>query len=486
MNQCKNFFICLLSVLFLPFVMIAQNRQKPNIIIIVADDLGWGDLGYHGSEIKTPNIDQLAKDGVNLNRYYSAPICSPTRAGILTGRFPNRFGIRQTVIRPWNVFGIDSSEQCIPQVLAEAGYKNRAIIGKWHLGMLKPEYLPLHKGFTHFYGFYTGEIDYFTHKRSGELDWHNDEQTSYDKGYSTDLITDEAVRCIKNYQSQSPFFLYIAYNAPHEPLQAKMEDLLLYGYDKNKPAYISVPSIASTSNTNDDESGLTPTEGLGNTKRQTYAAMVTCMDRGIGKILKALKELKIDKNTVVIFQSDNGAAEDKGGSNGQLRGYKVQEWEGGVRTPAIIKWPAGFKGGWVSDQVMGYVDLMPTICEIAGVTTAPKNPFDGINLLPLLQKKVASIDRNFYLGYGSIVTNQWKLVKAKGGNSKMLLSEDMLFDIANDPNETRTVKKENDRIYDSLRNAVEKYDTIKSKIPVPPSGKGRKEFTAPKEWKVKN
>ncbi|MDP4286205.1 MAG: arylsulfatase [Bacteroidota bacterium] len=483
MKLFKSYFIGPFILLLLPFTMHAQTGKKPNIIIIVADDLGWGDLGYHGSEIKTPNIDELAREGVNLNRYYSAPICSPTRAGILTGRYPNRFGIRQTVIRPWEVFGIDSSEQCIPQMLAEAGYKNRAIVGKWHLGMMKPEYLPLHKGFTHFYGFYTGEIDYFTHKRSGELDWHNDDQTSYDKGYSTDLITGEAIRCIKNYNRESPFFLYIAYNAPHAPLQAKMEDLLLYGYNKNKPAYQVASSTASTNN---DESGLIPTQGLGNTKRQTYSAMVTCMDRGIGKILNTLKELKIDKNTVVIFQSDNGAAKNNGGSNGALRGYKVQEWEGGVRTPAIIKWPDGFKGGWVSDQVMGYVDLMPTIRDIAGITTAPKNPFDGISLLPFLQKKVTSIDRHFYLGHGSMVTNQWKLVKAKGGNSRMKLTEDMLFNIAADPDETTTVKAQNDKIYVGLLKEVEKYDTIKSEVPVPPHGKGRKDFIAPKEWNVKN
>ena len=149
----KKHLAYLMALMLLPFSMVAQNRQKPNIIIIVADDLGWGDLGYHGSTIKTPHLDKLAGEGVNLNRFYSAPICSPTRAGLLTGRYPDRFGIRQSVIRPWEILGIDRSEQCLPQMMAGAGYKNRAIIGKWHLGMLKPEYLPLKKGFTHFYGF---------------------------------------------------------------------------------------------------------------------------------------------------------------------------------------------------------------------------------------------------------------------------------------------------------------------------------------------
>jgi arylsulfatase B len=210
------------------------------------------------------------------------------------------------------------------------------------------------------------------------------------------------------------------------------------------------------------------------------------MDRGIGNILNLLKELKIDNNTVVIFQSDNGALEGGGGSNGSLRGYKVQEWEGGVRTPAIIKWPDGFKGGWTSNQVMGYVDLLPTICDIAGVTATPKNPLDGISLLPYLRKKVTSIDRHFYLGHGSMVTNEWKLVKANAGNSKMKLSEDMLFTIASDPDETTTVKEQNEKTYTDLLHEGEKYDTIQSGVPVPPHGKGRKEFKPPKDWKVEN
>lgn len=458
----------------------AQTQAKPNIIIIVADDLGWGDLGYHGSEIRTPNIDQLAKDGIELNRYYSAPICSPTRAGILTGRYPNRFGIRQTVIRPWQVFGIDSSEQCLPQLLATAGYQNRAAIGKWHLGMLKPEYLPLQKGFTHFYGFYTGEIDYFTHKRSGELDWHNDDKTSYDSGYSTDLITDEAIRCIKQYNGQSaPFFLYLAFNAPHAPLQAKTEDLLLYGFDKNKPTY-----AGDEQNPNDDESGPAPVIGLGNTKRQTYSAMVTCMDRGIGRILNLLRSLKIDRNTVVIFQSDNGAPAGGGGSNGLLRGFKTQEWEGGVRTPAIIRWPQGLKGGWVSNDVMGYIDLFPTICAIAGVKQAPKNPLDGVNLLPVLQQKAKGYDRSLYLGYGSMISRRWKLVKANAGNARMKLNEDMLFRIDTDPNEATTVKAANMPEYSRLLEEVSHYDSIRSRIPIPPPNKGKKTFVPPKEWKL--
>jgi Arylsulfatase A and related enzymes len=177
----------------------AQSMEKPNIVIILADDLGWGDVGYNGGDIKTPCIDRLAKDGVVLNYFYTAPICSPTRAGLLTGRYPNRFGLRQTVIPPWSEFGVDTTEVFLSDMLAEAGYVHRAAFGKWHLGHSKRAYLPLQRGFTRFYGHYNGAIDYFTHMREGELDWHRNEETCYDEGYATDLITKEAVESIRQY-----------------------------------------------------------------------------------------------------------------------------------------------------------------------------------------------------------------------------------------------------------------------------------------------
>ncbi len=154
---------------------------KPNIVIIVADDLGWGDVGFHGSQIKTPNIDTLAETGIVLDRFYVAPVCTPTRAGLLTGKYPNRFGVREVVIPPWRDFGIAPEEVFLPEELARAGYKNRAIIGKWHLGHSSRKYYPLNQGFTHFYGHLNGAIDYFTHEREGELDWHNDWESSYDR-----------------------------------------------------------------------------------------------------------------------------------------------------------------------------------------------------------------------------------------------------------------------------------------------------------------
>lgn len=470
----KKIFFLIVSI-FAFVISDAQKVSKPNIIIIVADDLGWGDVGFHGSEIKTPHLDKLSQEGVILNRYYVSPICSPTRAGLMTGRYPNRFGLRQNVIAPWLDFGVDTTEEFLPQMLAKAGYKNRAALGKWHLGHAKRAYLPLNRGFTHFYGHYNGAIDFFTHEREGEPDWHNDWETSFDKGYSTDLITNEAVKCIKKYKQEGPFLLYVAYNAPHAPLQAKEKDLKKYGYDSSKPQFGG----------GGGEGGDNATQGRGNTKRQTYSAMVTSMDEGIGQILKTLRSEGLENNTFVLFHSDNGAETQQGGTSGELRGSKFQEWDGGVRVPAIIKWPQAIKGGRELEQVTGYIDIAPTLREIAGIKSMPAKQYDGVSILPVLKNQKKNIDRAMYLGYGSIIRNEWKLIKARSGNPKMELNEDMLFNIQADPSEKNDVKSSNRAKYQQLNNEVKKYDAIRSSAKVPPFGQGRKTFQAPENWDIK-
>jgi len=456
----KTIYIKAFWVLFLvsrSFILIAQERMdKPNIIIILADDLGWGDVGFHGSEIRTPNLDQLAKEGVILNRFYTAPVCSPTRAGLMTGRYPNRFGLRETVIPPWSEFGVDTNELFLPVFLKDAGYHNRVVLGKWHLGHAQRAYLPLQRGFTKFYGHYNGAIDYFTHFREGELDWHDDEKTSTDKGYSTDLISDKAVEVIRN-AGDKPFFMYVAYNAPHTPLQAKPEDLKAYGYSTEKP-----------------------------TARQTYAAMVTCMDRGIGRILNSLKAMKKDQNTIVLFFSDNGANVSGGGSSGQLKGHKFQEWDGGVRAPAIAKWPARLKGGTKTEQVMGYVDVLPTLLGITGASSKNHRPFDGIDISPVLFRKQDQINRNLYLGYGSLISSPWKIVLAKNGNAAMKLNESALFNIIEDPAEKQNIKNSKQEVFKQLSILARTFDSIRSEVTVAPYAEGKKGFKAPKDWLIKN
>jgi arylsulfatase B len=447
-----------------------KTDKLPNIIVIMADDLGWGDVGYHGSDILTPNLDKLSEEGVILDRFYVAPVCSPTRAGFLTGRYPNRFGLRNTVVPPWSSFGVDTNEEFLPELLEKVGYRNRTVIGKWHLGHSDIKYHPLNRGFTHFYGHYNGAIDYFSLEREGERDWHYDFDASPDEGYATDLATDHAVARIKEYAGESPFFLYVAYLAPHGPLQAKEEDLKLYGFDPDKPRFGSNQTYGR--------------EGRGNNVRQTYSAMVTAMDRGIGQILDALKEMGIEDNTLVLFHSDNGAAPGEGGTSGHLRGRKFHEWDGGVRAPALIRWPAGFEGGRIVTQVTGYIDVMPTILDITGQSGNNRNDFDGISILPVLKGKEDRIERNLYLGCGSIVSHDWKLVRATLENPRMRIDDDHLFNISVDPSETTNVREEHPEIYNALRIEVDKFDAIEAAASVPPYHEGREGFVAPPKWDI--
>lgn len=441
---------------------IKEKSEKPNIVIVLADDLGWGDVGYNGSPIKTPNLDMLAETAIQLNRFYVAPISTPTRAGLLTGRYPNRMGVRHVVIPPWRDYGIEPNEIFLPQELEKAGFMHRTIIGKWHLGHSRKKYYPLNRGFTHFYGHLNGAIDFFSLEREGELDWHNDWESSYDKGYSTDLITEHAVQCINEYSAEeNPFFIYVAYNAPHTPLQAKDEDLELYGFDSSKPRF-----------------GQGDKTGRGNTKEQTYAAMVTSMDRGIGEIIQALKDTGEFDNTIFLFFSDNGT---DNGSSGELRGRKFLEFEGGVRVPALLSWPSRLTGETIFDQVTGYVDIMPTLLDIVGVESDAI--FDGVSFLPVLTGEKRDIDRNLYLGQGAVVSKEWKFIE-KGHNAAMKMESDMLFKIDVDPSEQNNLIDIHVEKAEELRSFVSIYDTIRSPRPLPDYSVGRDNFVVPKEWGV--
>lgn len=454
----KEFFGLLCGCTLLPAFLHAQT-ERPNIVIVLADDLGWGDVGFHGSEIKTPCLDALVGEGVELERFYTSPISTPTRAGLMTGRYPNRFGVRSAVIPPWREDGLDENEETMADMLARNGYKNRAIIGKWHLGHTKKVHYPMNRGFSHFYGHLNGAIDYFDLTREGELDWHNDWETCHDKGYSTELITKEAIRCIDAYEKEGPFMLYVAYNAPHTPLQAQEKDIKLY---------------------TDKFDSLTPKEQ----KKVTYNAMVSCMDRGIGAIVDALKKKGIMDNTFFIFFSDNGTAGVPGSSSGPLRGHKFDEWDGGVHAPAVLYWKKAEKQYKnLSSQVTGFVDLVPTLKDLVGDHSRPKREYDGISILPVLNGKKACIDRDFYLGHGAVVNKDYKLIR-KGMKPGLDLKQDFLVDYKTDPYEKKNASAGNEKIVKALYEVALKYDTITPCIPEVPYGKGRDGFKAPKEWKV--
>lgn len=450
-----------LSLSAIPMAAFGKN-DKPNIVIIVADDLGWGDVGFHGSMIPTPNIDRLASEGIELNRFYTAPVSSPTRCGLLTGRYPSRFGIRETVIPPWRNYGLNENEETIADVLGRNGYSDRAIIGKWHVGHSKKAYYPLSRGFTHFYGCLNGAIDYFSHEREGELDWHNDWESCYDKGYSTDLIASEAARCVEEYSKHGPYLLYVAFNAPHAPYEAPEDEIEKF-----------IPKAQFDILKNQDKKGW------------TYRAMVSRMDKGVGTILDALQKSGEMDNTIILFMSDNGGVPgmEPYCSNRPHRGSKSEEWEGGICNVAITMWKKGFRSGVKLEQVTGFVDVLPTIADIIGIKKKPKNPYDGISVYSVLNGTEESIDRDMYLGCSAAVNGQYKMILAHG-NERLKLTEDFFTDIVANPQEDSDNGSYPSEAVKRLRAVIENGDSIVPYQKELPYDYGKEGFKAPKEWKI--
>jgi arylsulfatase B len=380
-----------------------EETLKPNILIILADDLGWNDVSLHGSNIKTNAIDKLAEEGIEFTRFYAAPVCSPTRAGLLTGLYPDRFNLRNYVYSPNHVGGVTPETKMIPEFLKEAGYSRTAAFGKWHLGHSNLKYHPNNNGFDYFYGHYNGAIDYFTHKRAGELDWHKNNEPSFDEGYSTDLIEKEVVNFLNTSKKDEPFFAYVAFNAPHSPMQAKEEELREYDYDI---AITNADYVVGGSQLGESDLENYGKIGRGNNLRQTFSGMVSSLDKSIGNILKVLKENKLDENTIVWFLSDNGGSYVFGGNNKPLRGAKHEEWEGGVRVVSILRWPRKVEANTKMTKLVAYIDVLPTILNIIG--DKPTESFDGISVMDAINGGNLP-DRSIYLGNTGIVNQKWKM-----------------------------------------------------------------------------
>ena len=272
--------------------------DKPNIVVILADDLGNADLGYRGSKIKTPNIDALAKGGARLESYYGLPLCTPARAALMTGRYPMRHGLQTLVIFPSHKYGLPTDEKTLPQALKEAGY-GTYMCGKWHLGHADKKYWPQNRGFDHFYGNVVGEVDYYTKDRGGVIDWQRNGMFLKEDGYYVDLIGDEAVKLIEGHDKAKPMFLYFASLAPHAPYQAPKADVEAYR-------------------------DVFPDE-----MHRTYAGMITGLDRQVGRIVEAFEKKGMRENTIIFFTTDNGGATSALFATG-ARSPEEREESGGV------------------------------------------------------------------------------------------------------------------------------------------------------------
>lgn len=391
--------------LALPLVASQLASGRPNIVVILADDLGWNDVGYHGSDIRTPHIDSLVAQGLELDRYYAFPLCSPIRAALLTGRSPLRLGV-DTPIGPRGALPLD--EHLLPETLRAAGYQT-FLTGKWHLGIDRIPAHPYRRGFDSSYGHLGASVDYFTHVWIGGLDWHRDGTVLREEGYSTDLIADEAVRLIKDRDKSRPMFLYVAFNAPHTPLQATEAYL-------NRNVHIADPD------------------------RRTYAAMVTALDDGVGRIVAQLDAEGIARDTILIWASDNGGGRNLGASNVPLRGSKGSAFEGGIRVPALIRWPGELPAGERFDQMVTAQDWFPTLATAAGLETANERPFDGLDMWRALRHGEQA-DRGTVLigvsGNLAVFRDGWKFVRFRQRGTGE--TGEYLFRIEDDPQEVRNL-----------------------------------------------
>ena len=392
----------------------------PNFVIILADDLGYGDVGFHGStEARTPNLDRFAAGGIQFtNGYVASSYCSPSRAAILTGRHPAKTGweINPAYNPLDHHLGLSHDEILFPEYLQQAGYKT-GIVGKWHLGAALP-FNPLGRGFDYFWGILMGSHHYF---ESNPLD------TNYSKhpisnnggaegfdGYLTDAFTDKAIEFVEE-NSQNPFFLYMSYTAPHGPYQAPAELIDSYSHIPDR-------------------------------KKRTYLAMVESLDRNIGRLIQTLEDQGVRDNTVVFFLNDNGGREIIG-SNGPLRGKKNTLYEGGIRVPFLASWPRQWPQGIIYEPMISSMDLAPTILGLADINEIdPDHPLDGVNLDPYLLGE-GNTDphetlfwRSGYYGKdrGAIRSGDWKLIAEGKGTPE-------LYNLAANTSETRDLSEENNQ-----------------------------------------
>lgn len=432
----KQLYILLTLCLFIQGVF-AEPQAKPNIIMVLADDLGFADVGFNDSKgIKTPNIDSLAASGVRFTSFYVQPMCTPTRAAFLTGRYPMRYGLQSFVITPGQHYGLPTDERTIAQALKEVDYKTYAL-GKWHLGHSDKGYWPQNRGFDYFYGSTIGNVDYFTKEKAGVVDWQRNGVQLEEKGYFTDLITKDAVRIIEQSSDKQPFFIYMAHLAVHSPYQAPQKYIDRYKHISDK-------------------------------YRRIYSAMTASLDDSVGEVIAALERKGLRDNTLIIFMSDNGGiaefdatmAKVRGekpspADNSPFRGSKASLYEGAVRSAAAINWPGKIQPSVVSETVH-VVDLLPTLVGLAGGKVQTDKPIDGKDIWPVITQGKASPHKNILINAelhrGAVRQGDWKLIKYAS-----LPSSVELYDLAEDPSEKNNIAEQHSEKVHELEEVLNDY-----------------------------
>lgn len=437
----KHIFFILPFQLLIYLSLYSQNTftsAPPNVLLVVVDDMGWNDIGYHGSEIQTPILDQLAAEGVELDRFYAHSACTPTRSSLMTGKTALRLGCVSPIAKN-NELGLPLSEKIMPQYFQEQGYFT-ALVGKWHLGRFKKEYWPYNRGFDHFYGNLTGGVGHYDHVHGGSLDWQRNGTTIEEEGYSTHLLTDEAINLITT-KTEQPLFLELCYAAPHMPNEAPDETVAAYQHIENR-------------------------------NRQLHAAMVSEIDRGIQRIVKTLKEAGLMENTIIWFISDNGGKNlvgtpekvaepilnaaniwgtplpvpfweflrdnmvNGGGDNHPFKGGKATVYEGGLRVPAFIYAPAFLPQQKVVHRIT-VNDILPTLLTAAGIEGFDTTNVDGRSQWQAL-KQEATPSQHPFVSAGkwgqAYFKDDWKLILNKDGDPE-------LYQIVKDPTEQTNVAR---------------------------------------------
>jgi arylsulfatase A-like enzyme len=429
-------FFCFSFISFNVSFSYAQTT-RPNIIYIMADDLGYADLsGYGRKNYRTPNLDKLASQGIKFtNAYAAGALCTPTRTAFMTGRYPGR-----TPVGLWeplrgnakdSLVGLRPEQTSIATLLKKAGYTT-ALIGKWHLGFL-PEFSPRKNGFDYFFGFHPGAIDYISHTiRSKPVLYENETQIN-EKGYFTDLLTTRAIQYIKEKHS-SPFFLSLQFNAPHWPWQGPG--------DKEYPDTANFRTGGSS---------------------EIYAAMMKGLDDAVGKLMHVLDETGLAKNTIVIFTSDNGG--ERFSDMGVFNGSKGELWEGGIRVPAFVRWPGIIPESVITGQAAITMDWTATILGVAGTKPDPGFPLDGENLLPVMTGNRNEYKRTFF--WRMFQVKQQKAIRF--GKWKYLQNEkgEFLFDLTSDPGEKNNMKEKNADIFENLKSKYAEWEkTVLKPVPL--------------------